>query len=241
MRRSHTSFPRRRRSWAALSVAALLLATPLMGTLAATHAPGGEGAADAPPSRSEQYDSLLDSLNDFFFQQTTAAATAQATPTPAPAAATPAQTPAPAAATPAATPEGKVMGKAERKSLKYPLPDWSPLGSAGPETVEAIDPSDEEFVVLPDRWRFGWPRFDRYSPKHETPWVEGSTFDPYNQNVLKADYPIIGNHTFLNLNLQSNSTLNPRTVAVGGRRDQFFTNQNIVMGAEIFGGTTVFE
>ncbi|HEU4595964.1 MAG TPA: hypothetical protein VFS10_12550 [Pyrinomonadaceae bacterium] len=234
MRRSHKSFPQRCRSWTALSVAALLLASPLTPALASTLAPGGEGEADAPPSRSEQYDSLLDSLNAFFFQQTPAA-----TPTPTPAATpAPAQTPA-AAASDAST--SKPAGKVERKPLKYPLPDWSPLGSAGPETVEALDESTEEFVVLPDRWRFGWPRFDRYSPKKETPWVEGSTFDPFNQNVLKADYPIIGNHTFLNINLQSNSTLNPRTVAVGGRRDQFFTNQNIVMGAEIFGGTTVFE
>jgi hypothetical protein len=75
----------------------------------------------------------------------------------------------------------------------------------------------------------------------ETPWVEGSTFDPYNQNVLKGDYPIHGNHTFLNLNLQSASTINPRVVAAGGRREQFFTNQNFVMGAEIFGGTGAFE
>jgi hypothetical protein len=94
---------------------------------------------------------------------------------------------------------------------------------------------------MPDRWRFPWPRFDRYDPKNSTPYVEGSTFDPFNQHVAKADYPVFGNHTFLNLNLQSASTLNPRTVAAGGRREQFFTNQNFVMGAELFGGTTVFE
>lgn len=230
MRRSHKRFPQRRQRLTAIIITALLLA-PLPSSLAAAN--GGEGDTDAPPSRVEEYDTLVDSLYHFFFQQPAAAP--QATPTPAPAP-TPEAKKTPDAS--ASTPTGKV----ERKPLKYPLPGFTPLGSAGPETIEPVDPSDEEFVVLPDRWRFGWPRFDRYNPKHETPWVEGSTFDPFNQNILKADYPIIGNHTFLNLNIQSNSTLNPRTVAVGGgRRDQFFTNQNIVMGAEIFGGTTAFE
>ena len=31
------------------------------------------------------------------------------------------------------------------------------------------------------------------------PGVKGAWWDPYNQNVLKGDYPIIGQHTFLNL------------------------------------------
>ena len=125
--------------------------------------------------------------------------------------------------------------------LQYPLNEGDPLGAAGPKTVAPVDPATDEFIPLPDRWRFGWPRHDRYEPKRQTPYVEGSLFDPYNQNLLKGDYPIGGNHTFLNLNLQSVSVLNPRTVAAAGRRDQFFTNQNLVFGAEIFKGDTVFE
>lgn len=134
-------------------------------------------------------------------------------------------------------------GQAEApKPLQYPLPTMQPLGNAGGKTVaQTEDAATEEFIPLPDRWRWGWPRYDRYADKKETPWVEGSELDPYNQNILKGDYPIHGNHTFLNLNFQSATNLNPRTVAAGGRREQFFTNQNIVMGAEIFKGTTVFE
>ena len=141
----------------------------------------------------------------------------------------------PAAREPA---EGEVPAKA---ALQYPLDEGSPLGAAGRRTVAPADPATDEFIPLPDRWRLGLPRHDRYQPKRQTPYVEGSLFDPYNQNLLKGDYPIIGNHTFLNLNLQSVTVLNPRTVAVGGRRDQFFTNQNFVIGAEIFKGDTVFE
>jgi len=143
----------------------------------------------------------------------------------------------------AITPEhaGEQDGGPTEQTLQYPLNERDPLGAAGPKTVAPADAATDEFIPLPDRWRLGWPRHDRYQPKRQTPYVEGSLFDPYNQNLLKGDYPIIGNHTFLNLNLQSVTVLNPRTVAAAGRRDQFFTNQNFVFGAEIFKGDTVFE
>ena len=239
MTRSHARSRQRLRRRAALCLALLLSlqAAPHTGAAAA-----GEGEFDAPPSRTEQAEALLESLLDFFY------APRQQTPAPA-ASPTPAPTPTPApAATPAPPTAGRADGapggakKGEAKPLQYPLPDWSPLGSAGPRTVESKDEASEEFIPMPDRWRFPWPRYKRFDPEvQESPWVEGSAFDPYNQNVLKGDYPIRGNHTFLNLNLQSASTVNPRVVAAGGRRQQFFTNQNIVMGAEIFGGTGAFE
>jgi hypothetical protein len=163
----------------------------------------------------------------------------QASPTP-----TPTPTPEPKQKTnsaPEQTPAQTSEPAGAQAPLQYPLDEGAPLGAAGAKTVTPVDPATDEFIPLPDRWRFGWPRHDRYQPKRQPPYVEGSLFDPYNQNVLKGDYPISGNHTFLNLNLQSVSVLNPRTVAAAGRRDQFFTNQNLVFGAEIFMGDTVFE
>jgi hypothetical protein len=221
---------------------ALCLALFLLTQSAPLRAFARDGEADAPPTRAEEAETLRASLLDFFFKphQTPAATPPQATPSPTPA---PQATPQP---TPAADKEqagrpGGAAKKGEAKPLQYPLPPWSPLGSAGPKTVEPKDAATEEFIPMPDRWRFPFPTYDRYAPKQETPWVTGSTFDPYNQNVLKADYPVHGNHTFLNLNFQSASTINPRVVAAGGRREQFFTNQNFVMGAELFGGTGAFE
>jgi hypothetical protein len=238
MSRSHERTGRRLRRVALPLALALLLQSSAPHAVAASD----DGDTSAPPSRAEQTETLVESLAVFFFgpqrqaapQQaaSTRQTAAQPTPTPAPQA-TPAaaQTPTPDAQTP----------KSESKGLQYPLlPGWSPLGSAGPRTVGAEDEATEEFIPMPDRWRFPWPRYDRYDPKNKTPWVAGSTFDPYNQNVLKADYPVHGNHTFLNLNLQSATTLNPRVVAAGNRREQFFTNQNFVMGAELFRGDTVF-
>jgi hypothetical protein len=123
----------------------------------------------------------------------------------------------------------------------YPLPDLKPLGHAGGKTVKALDPATAEFVPMPDRWRFGFPAYERYQPPQKMPWISGSTFDPYNQNVLKADYPTFGNDVFLNLNLQSNSNLNPRTRGNGVASSEVFFNQNVVAGFEIFKGDTVFQ
>jgi hypothetical protein len=233
------------RKWRTLAaaLALLLLAQPAVLVVSAS---GDTGEVDAPPSRQEAYDSLVESLTSFFFgPQQQQPAQPQPTPQAQP---TPQTQPTPGAnnaGTNVPAGEGDAAPAAEKKTikdLKYPLPPWGPLGAAGPEsTVETKDSVTEEFVPLPDRWRFPWPpSYNRYEPKHGTPWVSGNTFDPYNQNVLKADYPIKGNDIFLNLNLQSQSTINPRTVAVGGRRDQFFTNQNFIIGAEVFKGATVF-
>jgi hypothetical protein len=74
------------------------------------------------------------------------------------------------------------------------------------------------------------------------PWVVSSgPFDPYNQNAMKGDFPIGGGHTFLNLNLQFNSALNPREAVAGGPERQIFYNNNLVGGVELFGGDTVFQ
>ncbi len=234
---------------AALFVLFPFLAAVTVSTEARLTASGADGRRPHAPLayRNRPTDASRDFLrteerDDAKISTKASTGTTQATPTPTPAA---------AATTPTPNAEGteKRDAAAEEKTetpaakpLQYPLPDLKPLGNAGPKTVtQTEDPATEEFIPMPDRWRWGWPRYDRYARKQETPWVEGSELDPYNQNILKGDYPIRGNHTFLNLNLQSATNLNPRTVANAGGREQFFTNQNIVMGAEIFGGTGAFE
>lgn len=229
MKRLHGRSTERTR-WTALCLALFLLlqAAPIS-ALAAT---GDEESGAPSSSKAAREDALVESLFEYFFgpqQQSSSAAQAQPSPSPTPAQAANAQ----ASPTPAA--------KGEEKPLQYPLPDWTPLGHAGRKTVKSQDPASEEFIPMPDRWRFPFPRYQRYNPSMKTPWVTGRTFDPYNQNVLKADYPVFGNHTFLNLNLQSVSFLNPRVVANNGRHEQFFTNQNFVMGLELFKGDAAFE
>jgi len=110
-----------------------------------------------------------------------------------------------------------------------------------PALVPEVSAPGGEFEALPDRWQFDWPEYRRYSPPERMPWVVGSPLDPYNQNAAKADYPIAGGNVFANLNLQVNSALNPRSVANLGAQDQFFYNNNLVAGLELFQGDTVFQ
>lgn len=96
----------------------------------------------------------------------------------------------------------------ETRSL---LPGWGaepPLGFTGPSSISAADPPAQPDVLpVPDRWRLGFPPWDRYQeghpPVNDYPFDYGRWYDPYNQNVLKGDYPIIGQHIFINLTLNN--------------------------------------
>jgi len=92
-----------------------------------------------------------------------------------------------------------------------------PRGFTGPSGI--LSPEVQEnshFVPVPDRWRLGYPRTDRYGASY--PWtvdyigVPGHWWDPYNQNVLKGDFPIIGQHTFMNLTATSQTLFDFREV-----------------------------
>ena len=61
-----------------------------------------------------------------------------------------------------------------------------------------IDTSPD-FVPIPDRWRLGLPNWNRYERPLEAPFVRGRWWDPYNQNVLKGDFPILGQNIFLSI------------------------------------------
>ena len=77
-----------------------------------------------------------------------------------------------------------------------------PLGFAGRSSVlPREDQETPDFVPMEDRWRIGFLPWDRYGKGHPTaddyPYQEGNMWDPYNQNILKGDYPILGSeHLF---------------------------------------------
>jgi hypothetical protein len=92
-----------------------------------------------------------------------------------------------------------------------------PRGFTGPSGILSPDvQEDSHFVPVPDRWRLGYPRTDRYGASY--PWtvdyigVPGHWWDPYNQNVLKGDFPIIGQHTFMNITATSQTLFDFREV-----------------------------
>ena len=128
-----------------------------------------------------------------------------------------------------------------------------PPGEAVPS--EPLPAAEKVFTPLPDRWEYDFPPYHRYSPPGETPFVKGHFFDPFNQNKLKGDAPIIGQRTFLNVTLVSDTFADPRQLPVAsnvdtaragspnffGHSGQFFLNQDFSFSADLFHGDTSFR
>ena len=116
----------------------------------------------------------------------------------------------------------------------------APFAFTGPSSILAPEvQEDSHFVPQPDRWRNGFAPSDRYGKGH--PWVddyhgvEGHWWDPYNQNVLKGDFPIHGQHTFFELTAQSLTRFDYRQVPTpttpfestfSGDQNEFFGDPN---------------
>lgn len=141
--------------------------------------------------------------------------------------------------------QGTGQEQSERPRLR--LPQDKPLGAAGPNRNKKPGPEDADFIIIQDRWRAGVPEDPRFR--------KGSIFDPYHQNVLKGDYPIIGDNIFLDLNFASESFFNARRLPVPsdvssdrpgsseffGRGRQEFFNQNFVFSFDMFKGDASFK
>jgi hypothetical protein len=137
-----------------------------------------------------------------------------------------------------------------------------PLGFTGPSGVLPRElQSDPHFVPVEDRWRIGFPEWDRYGKGHppvdDYPYVLGSRWDQFNLNVLKGDYPIIGQNTFLEITAQSSSlfeyhqvpipttpfesTETPRSYPFFGRPNQFLYLQYFALSFDLFHGDAAFK
>jgi len=102
-------------------------------------------------------------------------------------------------------------------------------------------------MVVKDRWRVGTPEDPRFR--------KGNLFNPYRQNVLKGDYPIIGNDIFMDLSFASESFFNVRRLPVPqdisaqrpgsleffGRGRQEVFNQNFIFSFDMFKGDASFK
>ena len=142
----------------------------------------------------------------------------------------------------------------------YPMD--ATLGFSGQSSVLPSEGQESShFVPIEDRWRSGFPAWDRYGKGHpwvdDYPYLQGSLVDPYNQNVLKGDYPIIGQHTFLTFTGTALSILEARQVPTPttpfestGRPDQneffgdpnqFLYVQNFIMSFDLVHGDGAFK
>jgi hypothetical protein len=153
---------------------------------------------------------------------------------------------------------------AEQKKMKEQAKEWSgattPMKPLGYATSLAPTPKlrpDMDFLPLPDRWRIGFPTWDRYPPSKpgEYPYQLGHWWDPYDQNALKGDYPIGGQHTFLDLTAVSDtswsftrlprasgiSTQQPNSPNFFGSGDQNSLQQNFIASFDLFHGDAGFK
>jgi hypothetical protein len=142
------------------------------------------------------------------------------------------------------------------------LPMDLPTGYTGPSGVLPTEPQQSShFVPIEDRWRIGYPDWDRYDNGHpfadEYPYVLGRLFDPYNLNVFKGDYPIYGQHTFLDVTGQTivdvegreiptqtsgfESTSRPFQGNSFGRPNSFFTIDFFTIAFDLFNGDAAFK
>lgn len=138
----------------------------------------------------------------------------------------------------------------------------APRGFAGPSGVlPSESQASSHFIPIEDRWRLGFPDEDRYGRGHpcqdDYPGVEGAWWDPYNQNVLKGDYPVCGQHTFLRYTYRNFTLLEPRQLPTPttpfeatrnpgdaeffGDPDQWLGVQNNSLAVEVFHGNTSFK
>jgi len=137
-----------------------------------------------------------------------------------------------------------------------------PLGFTGPSGVLPRDSQEtSDFVPIEDRWRIGLPEWDRYTKDHplavDYPYMLGHWWDPYNQNVLKGDFPIVGQHTFVEITAATNiliegrelptattpfeSTSRPHSYDFFGNPSQFVYNQNFRLDMNLFHGDAAFK
>lgn len=138
----------------------------------------------------------------------------------------------------------------------------APTGYTGGTSVLPTESQNtEHFVPIEDRWRIGTPAWDRYGKGHppidDYPFVQGAWWDPYNQNVLKGDYPIAGQDLFLRLGLRTQnlveyrqtplpttpfeSTVVPGEIEFFGNPNQFFFTQYNSASIDLFKGDSVFR
>jgi hypothetical protein len=143
----------------------------------------------------------------------------------------------------------------------YPI--LPPLGFSGPTGILPSVRPDRDYVPMEDRWRLGFPAWDRYKFTDEYPYTNdypyqlGHKWDPFNQNVLKGDYPIIGQHTFLNVTGISRSifegrmiptqttpfesTARPSQFEFFGRPNQSIYSQYFLLSFDLFHGDASFK
>ncbi|HEX8708700.1 MAG TPA: carboxypeptidase-like regulatory domain-containing protein [Pyrinomonadaceae bacterium] len=134
-----------------------------------------------------------------------------------------------------------------------------PGGYAGSGRVASAPQTKPDRREVRDRWRIGFPEYDRYGDRgargRDIPFTRGRWYDPYHQSVLKGDYPIIGNETFMVLSAAATSlgeqgrtpkpsdvsSARPGSAEFFGKPELLAVNQTFQFSFELFHGDTTFR
>ncbi len=136
--------------------------------------------------------------------------------------------------------------------------EGDPNGYAGSSSVETEAPITPDRVPVRDRWRIGFPEYERYggvSRGRDILFRTGSALNPYDQTILKGDYPIFGQHVFMILSgtsftavqqqrtpIPSNpSSARPGTAEAFNKPEVLAFNQVFQFSLEMFSGDTSFK
>ncbi|GAC1445993.1 MAG: hypothetical protein NVSMB56_01090 [Pyrinomonadaceae bacterium] len=142
-----------------------------------------------------------------------------------------------------------------------PVDAGQPLGSAGKPSVksEPPEPTRANIIPLRDRWRGAFPEYSRYGDKgaqgRDIPFRKGRLLNPYDQNILKGDYPIFGQDFFFILSAVSTTTTEynrtpkpsdtssrrPGSAEFFGKAEAFILNQILQVSLEGFKGDSTFR
>jgi hypothetical protein len=148
--------------------------------------------------------------------------------------------------------------RVEQKPLVN-APPRLPLGAAGGTSVASAPQTQSDRREVRDRWRIGFPEYDRYGDKgargRDIPFRRGRWYDPYNQSWLKGDYPIFGNKVFMILSAVSSTTTElsrapkpsdvssarPGSAEFFGKPEALAVNQLFQFTFEMFHGDSTFK
>jgi len=122
-------------------------------------------------------------------------------------------------------------------------------------TPVPLPPGEKIFMPVPDRWNLPLPEWDRYGIRGDYPYVSGHWWDPYNQNLVKGDYPIFGKRTFFTFTGVSDSLLEGRNLPTPsgvstenqggepffGRGGAYVPVTSLRTSFDLFRGDTVFR
>ncbi len=157
--------------------------------------------------------------------------------------------------------ETKIDFEVEKRAEKPPvsIPERKPSGAAGQQSVESEPQTQSDRRAVRDRWRIGFPEYDRYGDKgargRDIPFTKGHWYDPYHQSKLKGDYPIVGNKTFMILSALSStdvelrrtptpsdvSSARPGSAEFFGQPEALALNQTFQFTFELFHGDSTFK